>query len=529
MARKLTDDERKELNVLFGRIGQKKYRNKLKSEYVDMHADFKRVSYSIPQEMYELAIPLGWAYKSVYVPGSRIKPEDFTIPGGSSLLDDLDSVYYESGVRELEVMAIESALAQSCSFVFVTKGDTQKGEPRVIVAVRDATEASAEVDSRTGRVTSALELVSKGSMLLYRRGVTLDLRQAPSGEWQVHDEYKAVEGRVMCTPYVWGKQLQRPFGRSRVSRPVMGLIDRAVLAMLRQDVMSDFYAAPLVALLDADESMFTDSTGKKISPLKAMLGGMLGIPGYRDDETGDMRVPKLQQLTQASFQPFTELNRDIAARFHAETDIPMGQLGVVQDNPSSAEAIRASEHGLISLVMHQLTFFERMRVDLARNILAVLHDGDSAGMVNDIRRLQANFGDPANPNGAMLADSGAKFVGAHPEFAGTRIAWRKSGMGEKEMLEAEGILAKRDSRSLLSETLEAAAGRAGGVGSPALDEAQIKRLQAETLGLLRRAGVDAETAAREAGLPPLKFIPGNPITIKAPEDEKSGPAVGDGG
>ncbi|NKG21099.1 hypothetical protein [Paeniglutamicibacter terrestris] len=464
MIRKLTDAERVIFNRLYGRIGQKKQRNRLKHDYIAMQAKFQRISYSIPEEMYRLAVPLGWAHKAVYVPSSRINPEDFTIPGGSTLLDDLDGVYFESHVRELEMLATESALGQSCSFIFVTPGETAKGEPRVIVAVRDATEATADIDSRTGRVVSALELVEPKKSLLYlNTGLTLDIQQAPSGDWVVVEEYKAVVGRVMCTPYVWGRTLQRPLGSSRVSRTVMGLIDRMVLGMLRQDVASDFYAAPLVALMDADESMFLDSRGNRINPLKAMMGSLLGIPGYRDEETGDMRVPKMQQLTQASFQPFTESNRDIAAAFHAATDIPMGQLGVVQDNPSSAEAIRASEHGLVSLVQHQLLFFERMRLDLARNILSVFHGGETPAMLADIRKMRANFGDPANTTSSQLADSGQKFVTAHPELAGSRLAWRRSGLTEKEMTEAEAHVAKTQSRSLIELALESKRARAADV------------------------------------------------------------------
>lgn len=40
---------------------------------------------------------------------------------------------------------------------------------------------------------------------------------------------------------------------------------------------------------------------------------------------------------------------------------------------------------------------------------------------------------------------------------------------------------------------------------------------ADTLGLLRRAGVTAESAAAQVGLPGLQFIPGDPVTIRPDE------------
>jgi hypothetical protein len=51
----------------------------------------------------------------------------------------------------------------------------------------------------------------------------------------------------------------------------------------------------------------------------------------------------------------------------------------------------------------------------------------------------------------------------------------------------------------------------------AIDDAKVLQSKAEALGILRRAGVDANDAARLAGLSNVKFIPGQPITIKTPE------------
>lgn len=51
-----------------------------------------------------------------------------------------------------------------------------------------------------------------------------------------------------------------------------------------------------------------------------------------------------------------------------------------------------------------------------------------------------------------------------------------------------------------------------------LETAQIVKAQADALGVLRRAGVDAEDAATRSGLAGVKFIPGQPITIKQADD-----------
>lgn len=56
---------------------------------------------------------------------------------------------------------------------------------------------------------------------------------------------------------------------------------------------------------------------------------------------------------------------------------------------------------------------------------------------------------------------------------------------------------------------------------PAADEltqSQVLKAKSDALGVLRRAGVDADDAARLAGLDVKKFIPGNPITIKSADE-----------
>ena len=46
----------------------------------------------------------------------------------------------------------------------------------------------------------------------------------------------------------------------------------------------------------------------------------------------------------------------------------------------------------------------------------------------------------------------------------------------------------------------------------------MMKAKADALGVLRRAGVDADDAARRVGLDGIKFIPGNPITIKTVDE-----------
>jgi hypothetical protein len=76
------------------------------------------------------------------------------------------------------------------------------------------------------------------------------------------------------------------------------------------------------------------------------------------------------------------------------------------------------------------------------------------------------------------------------------------------------IEAERASEVLFAEGAQAAQPTGGDEGPSELEQT---RLAADTLGLLRRAGVTAESAAAQVGLPGLQFIPGDPVTIRPDE------------
>ena len=65
---------------------------------------------------------------------------------------------------------------------------------------------------------------------------------------------------------------------------------------------------------------------------------------FTKDSDGDS--PKLGQFTQPSMSPFTEQLRTLASGFAGETGLTLDDLGFVTDNPSSAEAIKASHETL---------------------------------------------------------------------------------------------------------------------------------------------------------------------------------------
>ncbi|MGO2807939.1 MAG: hypothetical protein ACTIAQ_04330 [Glutamicibacter arilaitensis] len=519
MVRSLTDDELKEHSELRALVQEKYRRNKLKLDYYDMKHRLDFIGFSIPDDMKDLESVIGWAAKAVNVPSDRIRRTGFTGPKGNATLEALKALDESALFRRAEALAQHSAAQTSCSFMFFTPGDTSAGEPEQIISVKDSTQASARVDPRTSRVMAALEIVDRNRHLLYLPGNTLDLNRV-GNRWVVSEEYPTGTNRVRCTRKVWRPELRRPFGSARINRAVMGHIDRAVRTILRQEVNAEFYSSPRGVLLDAHKNAFYDKSGKRIDPLRA-IGAIWGVPAYRDQETGDMRKPEFQQLSQASFQPHSELLKSIAMNFHADTDIPLGQLGVVQDNPSSADAIRAAEDGLIAVCVKQTDEFSYSSKDAAMNLLSLaVKDSEMAAIGKDMAKIRPKYANPATPTPGAQADAGSKFVNAFQELAGSDLALERFGLDSEEIAQARQYLDSKNSKSMLQQVLESSAARPaqGAAIGKVLHPLEEQKLRADMVGSLRRAGVTAESAAKSAGLEGLEFMPGAPVTTRSDEE-----------
>ena len=502
-------------------ISQRAKRNRLRTAYVDSKKRLDRIGFSIPPGMEDWQTPIGWADKAVTVPASRIRPDGFTLPRESSLMDDIEEAFEDNHLRSVERLAIEASLIHP-AFIFVTPGDDAAGEPDVMVTARTGLEATAELDPRTGRRTAALELIGKNAAILYMLGVSVHV-EVVGGKWRVTAEYRGVQNLVPCIPYVWGKRLDRPFGRSRVTRPLMGYIDQGVRTMLRQDVTAEFFSRPQRALLGADETHFRDEKGNRISPWDAITGGVWALPDVWDDEEGKLVRPTLTQLQQASMQPHSEMLRTIGLMVSSETSIPVNYLGIIHDNPASADAILANESDMVAMIGHECDLsYKASHEDLGRTILAVKHGEMPASMIADLRGLSSHFADPGTPTRAARADSAVKYVQAFPD-GDPEVAMEEYGLS-KEQINRNLAYAKRNRATEGLSALIASAksnpapvfsdGSQPSVVDDQLKQAQVLKAQADALGTLRRAGVRADDAAARAGLTGLEFIPGNPITIR---------------
>jgi hypothetical protein len=423
--------------------------NLLRSTYYDGDAPLKDLGIAVPPSMRRLDVVLGWPEKAVRALASRNIWDGFVAPGADDDPFDLASVL-EPNRFDLELpQAIVSAYKHSCAFITTTIGDTASGEPDVVVVARSAEWSAALWDRTRRRISAALAITATDqrgeptAFVVFLPDAVLTCTRT-GAKWVAARQANPL-GQVLVEPLTYDPQLDRPFGRSRISKAVMNITDRAARTVLRSEISAEFYASPQRYVLGADPAAFAGGDSAK---WKAQMDRVLAITR---DENGDL--PTVGQFSQLTMQPHLEMLRQLATQFAGETGVPVASLGVVQDNPSSAEAIYAAKEDLIVEAQSANRIFGTALSRTAQKIV-MLRDGLTEPG-DDLRRVQARWSNPAFPSWAEASDALVKLATVFPWIGDSEVA-----------LEMAGFTAPQITRLLSDKRRSQAAAFIAGLAAP---------------------------------------------------------------
>lgn len=421
----LTDDEKYAFNECWKVWTAKLRRNLLRAQYYDQHNVLKDLEIAIPPHLTDLELVLGWPAKAVDTLARRCKLDGFVVPGAEDDPFGIKDVWRANDMHIELPQTLTSALVHSCAFLTVTKGDPSQGEPDVLISSQSALFAAGVWDSRRRRLKYAVTITDMDDVgrvsgwALFMPDATLTAFY-DGRRWQL-DRFVHTLGRVPVEVIPYKPRLDRPFGCSRISRAVMGLSDSALRTLFRMEVHAEFFSSPQRYAMGADESMFVDEEGNALSQWEAILGRVWAAG--RDPDTGDM--PQLGQFPQSSPQPHTDQLRSLAAMFCSETSLPLNALGIVQDNPSSAEAIEAAERDLIIEARYAMDCFGPR---LARAMATAVQIRDNLDAPpEELSNLDALWRDPENPPQSAAGDFLIKTVQAMPWLAESKVPLEQLG------------------------------------------------------------------------------------------------------
>lgn len=319
--------EYKGIQYLRNKLISKQARVELRYKYYTMKNRVRDKSKLIPDELRWLQAMLGWCEKAVDSLGDRIVFREFENDNF-----DINTIFNMNNPDTLFDSAIISALISACSFIYISAGND--GYPRLQVI--DGYNATGIIDPITG-------LLKEGYAVLERDEYDRPVIEAYFTTGKTQYIYKNREPETytynvpypLLVPIVYRPDAKRPFGHSRITRAEMNIVQSALRTIRRAEVSAEFYSYPQKYALGLAEDTEIDDKWK--AAMSAMLT-------FTKDEDGDL--PTVGQFTQQSMTPYVDQLRMFASLFAGESGLTMDDLGFVSDNPSSAEAIKASHENL---------------------------------------------------------------------------------------------------------------------------------------------------------------------------------------
>lgn len=326
------------MGYLRRKLNTKQSRVNLRYRYYEMKNVVEDMSKMTPPSMRWLTACLGWCGKSVDSLADRLVFKEFTDDNF-----DLNHIFQMNNPDTLFDSAVLSALVSSCCFIYISPDD--EGFPRLQVI--DGANATGIIDPITG-------LLKEGYAVLERnknKNITLEAYfiagrtdYYPKGgmPWSVYN----AAPYPLLVPVIYRPDAVREFGHSKISRAQMQIVQSALRTLKRSEVSAEFYSFPQKYVLGLSED------AEEIDKWQATMSSLLT---FTKDEDGDS--PKVGQFSQQSMSPYIEQLRMFASLFAGETGLTLDDLGFVSDNPSSAEAIKASHENLrLSARKAQRTF-----------------------------------------------------------------------------------------------------------------------------------------------------------------------------
>lgn len=270
---------------------------------------------------------LGWCSKAVDALADRLVFKEFAEDSF-----DLNAIFNVNNPDVFFDSAILSALISSCCFVYISKD--QDGQARLQII--EGSNATGEIDPITGLLTEGYAVldrdergkaIEEAHFLPYKTVIYIDGEEA----------YNVEHGSEVAAlvPIIHRPDAVRPFGRSRITRPAIYFQQHAKRTLERADVTAEFYSFPQKYIVGLSQD------AEPMEKWKATVSSFLQF-----DKDADGDSPKLGQFNQQSMSPFTEQLRTLASGFAGETGLTLDDLGFITENPSSAEAIKASHETL---------------------------------------------------------------------------------------------------------------------------------------------------------------------------------------
>lgn len=416
----LTDEEQTNLIELSQAYNYHQSRNATKDKYYEGHITLNDVNIGIalPNGLSKLSVGCSWGQKAVDVLAARSMFDGFVGTNGVSS-SVVNGIIESNQFVAQYTKACRDELKYGCVFATLS-ADADVG---CKIRFHSPATAAALWNGAQGRIDCGIAIIDTMRdekdkdkwrphiVNLYTDDAVIVLT-AVNNRWMAQRHLHKM-GRPLMEAMTWNATSNKPFGRSRLKRPIRAMIDDYVRIVANATIALEFDTTPQKYLLGVTDEQYDAVISDKF---KQYAGSLL--VATMNPETGSN--PVFGQLTQGSLSPHVEKMRMTATQFSAATGLTVTDVGVINDaNPTSSDAILAQSQTLVLMAQQlnagngdALKTVALMAQAIARNVTL-------SELTDEERGIIAHFKNPAMPSVAVTADAAIKIASARQEFAST--------------------------------------------------------------------------------------------------------------
>ena len=412
-------------------------RNRLLDSYYESDHRPRGIGIDNIPDSIDPGVKCDWARKAVTSVSERVRMDGFVFEGDYTD-PALDSVLAANDLNGAFNRHVASELTHGCMFATV-----QRDGGLVSVRMHSAETSAAIWDTAAGRIGSGFVLADvrrfdwsatpvPSQVNVHLPGRVVILHRTGPAAWAAETMATPVD-RPMMEAFCFRATGTKPFGETRITPTVRYLVDEVERTLRYMAVSSAFYATPQRYLMGLTDEQYDEMVGKK---WQTYIGSML--LGTRDD---DGNAPTAGQFSATSPQPYIDAIQTYAKLFSGATGVPLNSLGIVQDNPSSAEAIDAQREDICTAAEDCIESNRASMREVALMAMAVAGNTTVDALTPEQQSVMPHFRNPRTPSLASTADAMVKIATVLDGFSQTREFL--TGMGF-EAAEVESIRAQLD-------------------------------------------------------------------------------------
>jgi len=333
----LTEDEKREINLLCDQYNRLAPTMRLTEMYYRGEQAIKNLRIAVPRELEgHLCTLVGWAAMAVDPYVERLNVDCFrqvdATDGDEYLMAMMDANDFESE----QALAYTDALSMGPSYWVVGSPETPGDAP--VVTVESPLNTAVRWDLRGTSPRAMMQEYwgedgrRRGALLVPRK--TVHLAQDDKGNWVVSGRDDHGFDFVPVVRMANRARTNNRAGSSEITPALQSIIDEACRTLLDLAVARELYSVPQKAILGATEAAFQKADGSPASTLETYVTKVLGL---ERDENGEL--PQLFQFQAYDPSVFTKILDWFASSASGIVAADPRDLGLyTQGNPASAEA-----------------------------------------------------------------------------------------------------------------------------------------------------------------------------------------------